>query len=139
MTNAVVSKVVVGVDGSPDSEKALAWAEDYATRTGADLVLVTAWQWPTSYGVPLAYDEWDPSIDAQKVLDKAMTGLSLPDERVHPRVMQGSAAEVLAAASRDADLVVVGTRGHGSIAGAILGSVSSHCVHHAHCPVVVVR
>lgn len=139
MTNSESEKVVVGIDGSPDSKKALAWAETYATRTGADITLVTAWQWPTSYGVPLAWDQYDPSVDAQKVLEKAMAELSLPRERVHPRVVQGPAAEVLARASRDADLLVVGTRGHGSLAGAILGSVSSHCVHHAHCAVVVVR
>ena len=76
-----------------------------------------------------------PPLDASV----AMAELSLPRERVHPRVVQGPAAEVLARASRDADLLVVGTRGHGSLAGAILGSVSSHCVHHAHCAVVVVR
>ena len=139
MTNSELEKVVVGVDGSPDSKMALTWAETYAKRIGADVTLVTAWQWPTSYGVPLAWDQYDPSVDAQNVLEKAMAELSLPRERVHPRVVQGPAAEVLARASREADLLVVGTRGHGSLAGAILGSVSSHCVHHAHCAVVVVR
>ena len=139
MTNNGRQKVVVGVDGSPDSTKALAWAEDYASRTGAELMLVTAWHWPTAYGVPLAWDDWDPAVDAQRVLDKARVGLSLPDDRVQAQVEQGPAAEVLARASREADLLVVGTRGHGGIAGAVLGSVSSHCVHHAHCAVVVVR
>jgi nucleotide-binding universal stress UspA family protein len=139
MTNSEIEKVVVGVDGSPDAKKALAWAQSYAARTGAEVILVTAWQWPTSYGVPLAWDQYDPAVDAQKVLEKAMADLSLPHEQVHPRVVQGPAAEVLARASRDADLLIVGTRGHGSLAGAILGSVSSHCVHHAPCSVVVVR
>jgi len=61
------------------------------------------------------------------------------DVRVQPLVAQGNAAQVLLDATQGADLLVVGCRGHSGFTGALLGSVSMHCVHHAHCPVVVIR
>lgn len=139
MTNNGIEKVVVGVDGSPGAKKALDWAQRYAERTGAELTLVNAWQWPTTYGVALILEEWDPEIDAQAVLEKARADLHLPDEQVHIKAVKGFAPAVLSAESRDSDLLVVGSRGHGTLAGVVLGSVSAHCVHHTHCPVVVVR
>lgn len=137
MTNNL--NVVVGVDGSPDSQVAVQWAEHYAKLAGADLTLVTAWHWPTSYGVPMAWEGWDPAVDAEQVIGKAAAEVSLPDDRVHQLVQCGAAGDVLVHASRDALLLVVGTRGHGPVAAAALGSVSTYCVHHATCPVVVVR
>ena len=131
--------VVVGVDGSPDSEVAVRWAEQYATLTGADLTLVTAWHWPTSYGVPMAWEGWDPAVDAEQVIGKAAANLALPADRVHQQVQCGAAGDLLVRASAEALALVVGTRGHGPLAAAALGSVSSYCVHHATCPVVVVR
>ena len=131
--------VVVGVDGSPDSDVAVRWAAQYATLTGADLTLVTAWHWPTSYGVPMAWEGWDPAVDAEQVVGKAAANLTLPAERVHQQVQCGAAGDILVRASADALALVVGTRGHGPLAAAALGSVSSYCVHHATCPVVVVR
>jgi nucleotide-binding universal stress UspA family protein len=131
--------VVVGVDGSADGASALQWAQEYALAAGVDLVLVTAWHWPTSYGVPIGWEGWDPQVDAEKVVDKARVQLTLPDTRVRTLVECGAAGEVLVRASKDAALLVVGTRGHGGLAGSLVGSVSSYCVHHAHCPVVVVR
>jgi nucleotide-binding universal stress UspA family protein len=137
MTNTKM--VVVGVDGSDDGNAAIRWAEDYAVATGADLTLVTAWHWPTSYGVPMAWEGWDPAVDAQQVVEKAAAELSLPPERVHLKVECGAAADVLVRCSRGAAALVVGTRGHGALAGTLIGSVSSYAVHHAECPVVVVR
>jgi len=137
MTNTKM--VVVGVDGSDDGNAAIRWAEDYAAATGADLTLVTAWHWPTSYGVPMAWEGWDPAVDAQQVVEKAAAELTLPSERVHLKVECGAAADVLVRCSRGAAALVVGTRGHGALAGTLLGSVSSYAVHHAECPVVVVR
>lgn len=61
------------------------------------------------------------------------------DVRVIPRLREGNAAQVLLDAAADADLLVVGSRGHGGFAEALLGSVSQHCVHHATCPVVIIR
>jgi nucleotide-binding universal stress UspA family protein len=137
MTNR--RNVVVGVDGSGDGKVALRWAEDYAGATGADITLVTAWHWPTSYGVPMAWEGWDPAVDAQQVVEKAAAELSLPTERVHLRVECGAAGDVLVRCSRGASVLVVGTRGHGALAGTLLGSVSAYAVHHADCSVVVVR
>jgi nucleotide-binding universal stress UspA family protein len=137
MTNT--KNVVVGVDGSADGAAAVRWAEEYAAMTGADLTLVTAWHWPTSYGVPMAWEGWDPAVDAEQVVEKAAAGLSLPSERVHVRVECGSAGDVLVRCSAGASALVVGTRGHGTLTGTLLGSVSGYCVHHADCAVVVVR
>lgn len=131
--------VVVGIDGSECSLRALAWADRYAASTGADLTLVTAWHWPMSYGVPLAYEGFDPAEDARKMVEAAAADVRLPVERVTTLVEQGPAGNVLTDASRDAALLVVGTRGHGTLAGALLGSTSTFCTHHGHCPVVVVR
>jgi nucleotide-binding universal stress UspA family protein len=137
MTNN--KNVVVGVDGSADSLVAVRWAEQYAVLTDADLTLVTAWHWPTSYGVPMAWEGWDPAVDAEQVAGKAAADLSLPPDRVHQHVECGAAGDVLVRSSRDASVLVVGTRGHGTLTAAAIGSVSSYCVHHGHCPVVVVR
>ena len=137
MTNSC--NIVVGVDGSSDSARAVRWAEDYAKAIDADLTLVTTWHWPTSYGVPLTWDGWDPAVDARKVAEKAAADLSLPETRVHLKVEPGAAGEVLVKAAQGAAALVVGTRGHGALAGAVMGSVSTYCVHHADCPVVVVR
>ena len=131
--------VVVGFDGSPSAEAALRWAEHYAEATGADLELVTAWHYPTSYGIAMPLNGWDPEDDANSVVEKAVAQLTLPPERVHTRVAHGSPADVLTRASADAALLVVGSRGHGGFTGLLLGSVGAHCVHHAKCPVVVIR
>jgi nucleotide-binding universal stress UspA family protein len=133
------ANVVVGVDGSADGAQAVRWAEEYAAATGADLTLVTAWHWPTSYGVPITWQGWDPAADAQRVLEKTAAGLTLDPARVHLRVEPGPPGEVLIKVSAGADLLAVGTRGHGRLASAVLGSVSSYCVHHADCTVTVVR
>lgn len=131
--------VIVGIDGSDCSDEALQWAERYATATGARLDLVIAWQWPMSYGTPIPLTGFDPEADARAMVEKAAASLSLPADRTTTTVEHGSAGIVLTKASAPAALLVVGTRGHGGLAGALVGSTSSYCVHHAHCPVVVVR
>lgn len=131
--------IIVGIDGSECSLKALAWAEKYAALTDADLTLVTAWHWPMSYGVPLAYEGFDPEEDARKVVEAAAADVQLPSERIHTVVEQGPPGNVLTDAAKKASMLVVGTRGHGLIADALLGSTSFFCMHHAKCPVVVVR
>jgi nucleotide-binding universal stress UspA family protein len=130
--------VVVGIDGSANSDTAVQWAQRYAETTGARLRLVVAWEWPMSYGYPMSVEGFDPQTDATRVAEKAVANLSLPAARIDTVVQQGSAGEVLIRACSDADLLVVGRRGHHGVA-ALLGSVSSYCVHHATTPVVVVR
>ena len=142
MVEAQEHRIVVGVDGSKSSVDALAWAAQQAQFTGAVLEVITTWEWPTSFGFGLIVPEgWNPSQDAQKVLDDALepVGGAHPGITVRPRIIEGHPAAVLVAASEGADLLVVGCRGHGEFAGMLLGSVSEHCVTNAHCPVVVLR
>ena len=132
-------EIVVGIDGSPSSKAALRWAEHYAESTGGRLTVVAVWHWPMSYGAPLAYDGFDPEKDAQRMADAAQAEVSNTVGPVRTVVAQGHAGSVLIETAKDAAALVVGTRGHGGLVGMGLGSTSTFCVHHAHCPVVVVR
>lgn len=101
-----------------------------------------AWEWPTSWGrTPTWPPGQDPADETRKLLAEAVDSVlgrhSALD--VHEVVVEGHAAPALIAASEHADLLVVGSRGHGAFAGMLLGSVSQHCVTNAACPVVVVR
>jgi nucleotide-binding universal stress UspA family protein len=137
--------VVVGVDGSQASRRALRWAARQAGLTGSTLEVVTAWTFP-EHAAPLGVVPrvpWPEELLAQarKALDRLLDEV-LPDrdkDRVHARVVRGNAAPVLVDAARNADLLVVGTRGRGEFAELVLGSVSERCVRHAGCPVVIVR
>lgn len=135
-------RIVVGVDGSQPSKAALRWAIRQATLTGGSVDAVTAWWYPPGYGLaPTASGEPDFETEARKSLTEALgevSGLE-PDVPVRPLVYEGHAAEVLLRAARGADLLVVGSRGHGGFTSALVGSVSLNCVLHAHCPVVVLR
>ena len=134
--------VVVGFDGSEAAAAAVEWAATQAVRTGGRLDLVTAWEFPTSWGnvIPLP-DDFDPAADAKAMLDPLVERIegAHPGLAVHAHVIEGNASEVLVGASRHAALLVVASRGHGTFSGMMLGSVSQHCVTHADCPVVVYR
>ena len=131
--------ILVGADGSEESAKAAVWAAEQARVTGGTLDLIIVWARPTSYGLPLVLGGYDPEKEAQDVVAKFAGEIDLPAERVRISVVNGAAPAVLVDRSADADLLVVGSRGHGGFAELLLGSVSDHVVHHAHCPVVVVR
>ncbi|HUZ10569.1 MAG TPA: universal stress protein [Acidimicrobiales bacterium] len=135
-------RIVVGFDGSEPSMDAMRWAAGYAELTGSGLEVVMMWEWPTNYGwtLPLPAD-YDPAADAQEVVSKAVELLRSPHPGLDVRwkVIEGHPAPTLVEQSRGADLLVVGSRGHGEFAGMLLGSVSEHCVAHAHCPVLVFR
>lgn len=135
-------RIVVGVDGSASSKDALKWAAQQAEATGAALEVVTTWEWPTSFGwVPPYPAEYDPEADAGKALEQTIAEVlgPSPSVAIRTRIAEGHPAPVLIELSRGADLLVVGSRGHGEFAGMLLGSVSEHCVTNAHCPVVVMR
>jgi nucleotide-binding universal stress UspA family protein len=139
-------RVVVGVDGSPSSRAALCWAVSQAALTGAVVEAVTAWEFPAAvvgygWGATVALVAGQYEELAEKMVTEVVSGTVDPGSGVQviTRVKEGNAAQVLLDASVGADLLVVGSRGHGTFAGALLGSVSTHCVHHATCPVVVIR
>jgi nucleotide-binding universal stress UspA family protein len=131
--------IVVGVDGSDESVKATAWAAEQARATGGTLELLIVWARPMSYGLPLVVGGYNPEHEAQAVVEKTASGIDLPADRLRTHVVNAAPALALVERSKSADLLVVGSRGHGGFAELLLGSVSDHCVHHASCSVVVVR
>jgi nucleotide-binding universal stress UspA family protein len=142
-----IKQITVGVDGSDSSRAALRWAYDEAAHHGASLNAVTVWHGPPlpmnpPYGqLPPEGYESQPARDAADVLERLLADLEdrKPPVDVRASINQGNPAKVLIELSGGADLIVVGSRGHGGFAGMLLGSVSQHLVAHAACPVVVVR
>ena len=137
--------IVVGVDGSPGSRKALTWAAAEAADHDAELVVINVWEHtllPPAGSVSVSeHYVPDPSQATSEELLRVIKdelGES-PPVVVQPRVKQGRAAKVLIEESEGADLLVVGKRGHGGFAGLVLGSVSQHVAAYAKCPVAVVR
>ena len=142
MTMAETKRIVVGVDGSPASIKALRWAVRQAKVTGAEVAAVTVWSYPAGYGMgPVGDNAVDFEGDAGKILAEALAEVSgiAPGVAITSSVVEGHAADVLVRAAKGADLLVVGSRGHGGFTGMLLGSVSQHCVQHAGCPVLILR
>jgi nucleotide-binding universal stress UspA family protein len=135
--------IVAGVDGSEASLEALRWAARQAELTGASLEVVMSWEVPTmAYGGPVVipYDT-DLAAEARRALDNAVAEAlgDKPAVKVSPIVVEGRPAQELVRAAKGAQLLVVGSRGHGAFAGMVLGSVSEYCAAHAPCPVVIVR
>lgn len=135
--------VVVGVDGSEASSRALAWAAQEACLRNAILRVVHAWNLPAlsaaAYLPPSAFE--DAPGETQAALDTQIAEVlgPVPDVKWEREVLQGPAAQVILEAAEDAELVVVGSRGRGGFAGLLLGSVSNQVAHHAHCPVTIVH
>jgi len=135
-------RIVVGVDGSESSEKALRWAARQAELTGAKLEAVTGWEYPAFYGwAPAMPEDYDYEDLARRAQAKAIDDVFGSDRpaTLETQVVARHPALALVEASEGADLLVVGSRGYGGFADALLGSVSTYCVHHAHCPVTVIR
>jgi nucleotide-binding universal stress UspA family protein len=137
--------VVIGDDGSKTSHAALRWAAADATRRGSPLHVVRCWSlttaprprtWEPGYMPPLA--EWEAAVRADLALDAALIAdADRPTASWH--TVYAEPGPVLTAISHDVDLLVVGSRGHSALREMLLGSVASHLVHHATCPVVVVH
>jgi nucleotide-binding universal stress UspA family protein len=136
-----MSHIIVGVDGSEPSKAALRWAAWLLAATGGWIDAVIAWHPPASFGWSYVPGDWNPEKDAEKVLSRTVDEVFGADRPVGTRliVREGNPAKVLLDESRDADLLVVGSRGHGGFAGLLLGSVSAHCAEHASLPVLVVH
>jgi nucleotide-binding universal stress UspA family protein len=137
--------IVVGVDGSPGSRRALTWAAAEAAEHGADLIVVNVWEHtllPPAGSVSVSeHYVPDPS---QRTADDLLGVIKEelgedPSVRVQPHVKQGRPAKVLIDESANADMLVVGNRGHGGFAGLVIGSVSQHVAAYAKCPVTVVH
>lgn len=140
------SRIIVGVDGSESSVAVLRWAVRQARLTGGIVDAIIAWQIPASvvgYGLaPVAADTLSCLEEkAKQVLAEAISKATSPQDihRVHSVITQAIAGQALTEASGDADLLVVGSRGHGLFADMLLGSISQHCFRHAKCPVVIMR
>ncbi|SDP30376.1 Nucleotide-binding universal stress protein, UspA family [Actinopolyspora xinjiangensis] len=141
MTGETTSRIIVGVDGSAASKAALRWAVRQAELTGGDVTAVTAWDYPPIYGWEVPGSE-DITKDAARSLNEAISdAISSTSVTVHREVIHGHPARSLLDTAEEASggLLVLGNRGHGGFLGALLGSVTQHCVAHARVPVVVVR
>jgi nucleotide-binding universal stress UspA family protein len=137
--------VVVGVDGSPGSLKALTWAATEAAEHGAELVVLNVWEHtlPPPTGSVSVSERFVPD-SSQRTAEQLVTEIKAvlgddPPVVVQPMVKQGSPAKVLIEQSANANLLVVGTRGHGGFRGLVLGSVSQHVAGYAQCSVTIVR
>lgn len=134
------ARVVVGVDGSPHSEKALEFAFQHASLSGSALTAVHGYR----QGVVRRETEQrvtEDALEAERLLGEALAGFRerYPDVAVTPETVAEAPSQALADASEAAALVVVGSRGRGAIAELALGSVSQAVLHRARCPVAVVR
>lgn len=137
-----MSRIVVGIDSSPDSRRALQWAIAEARLRGATLEMVHAFPTPDLTALPMVVTL--PSDDelrgaANRILDDVLEEVGGADDlEVTRTVRAGGAASVLTQAAEGADLLVVGARGLGGFRGLLMGSVSQQAVAHSPCPVVVV-
>lgn len=136
-----ITTFVVGVDGSGASVEALRQAQRLAVPLGAKVLATAYWDEPQVYAgyVAMGIDRFEERV--MLILNEAIEeafGKNIPPN-VIPRVIRGHPRDSLIDASRHADMIVVGRRGHGGFGGLLLGSVSSACVAHAHCPVLVVH
>jgi nucleotide-binding universal stress UspA family protein len=137
--NSTRRRIVVGVDGSKSSVDALHWAERLATALGAQIDAVTAWNYPSSYGMSAWPVDWNPAADADAALQHALRlafGDSTPAGLIAV-VSEGHPANILVEASSGAELLVVGSRGHGGFVGLLIGATSAHCAEHAACSVFI--
>lgn len=138
--------IVVGVDGSKHATKALRWALREAALRKSDVLALYGWTMPAPpgrmgyYAAPL--QDPHPYQEGADNMLESIVGEVTPDVgdvTIECRAVQGSPAHELIRASEGAELLVVGSRGHGGFSSLLLGSVSQQCAQHAACPVVIVR
>jgi nucleotide-binding universal stress UspA family protein len=137
----MTGRIVVGVDGSESAKKALRWAAKLAQSSGATVDAVQSWDIPTTLGLGYLPQDVDLGKDTEKWLEETVDEVFGPDRPAALRTVVhcGSAARVLLDECKDAQLLVVGSRGHGGFYGLLLGSVSAAVAEHAPCPVLVIH
>ncbi len=128
-----LERIVVGVDGSPGSLHTLDWAAEEAERADTELTAILAWP----FGELAADELSDVRTMSSELKDRVAA--SHPTLKMRCVVYEDYPAVALIEASKDADLLVLGSRGHGGFVGLLLGSIGQHCLNHAPCSVVIVR
>lgn len=138
-TNA--KRIIVGVDGSESSIGALVRAAEIAAALDLPIEAITVWDYEVMLDAYYPVTDWSPRGDAEKRLATAVERAfgSEPPSMLTQTALRGRAAQVLIEESRGARMLVVGSRGRGGFAGLFLGSTSSACAAHAHCPVLVMH
>jgi nucleotide-binding universal stress UspA family protein len=133
-------RIVVGIDGSESSIEALRYAVRAADAFGCSVEAVAAWTYPAGAEVALLAG-WSPEHDAHEILETVADAVFAGDRPswFSAITKPGLAARTLIEASAGAEMLVVGSRGHGGFVGLLLGSVSGACAEHAHCPVLIIR
>jgi nucleotide-binding universal stress UspA family protein len=137
--------IIVGVDGSAHSRRALEWAVNEAAIRHAPLTVITVAQPALGHWGVAYYREYQRLVDqARLVAEEAVnkTRAQLSDKKpasITIQAVSGIAAEEMIKAARNADMIVVGSRGAGGFARLLLGSVSTQIMHHANCPVVIIQ
>lgn len=134
-------RIVVGIDGSAESARALDWAITYAKQSGAVLDIVTAWMFPMAIGYAFTTTVDEVRQKALDLLDEAISHVAdvAPEVVVRSEALEQPAGPALVTASKGADLLVVGSRGMGGFEELLVGSVGHYCMRRAPCSVVIVR
>jgi len=133
-------QIVVGIDGSDASERALRWAASEARARGGTVQAITAWHWDGSGTFFVAATSpADERVRAQQILDQTVTKVSaeFTDIVIAGELIEETPGRALTHAAATADVLVLGSHGHSRLHHAVLGSVSEECVRRATCPVVV--
>jgi len=133
--------IVVGVDGSDISTRALAWGMKFAQATDHQVVAITGFAIPWTIFIAPTYQPEDYARDAEDMLEEsvAVARQLVPGVAVESRLVQERPTQALVMASHGAELLVVGAHGHGALPDVHVGSVANACVNHASCPVLVYR
>lgn len=141
----VPERIIAGVDQSEQAARALAWAAEEAIRWHASLEVIHCWEYPYIALGPAAHEaeaqvKWQATKELEQAVDRLRQARpDLAAVRIEPRLVAESAAATLTAESARADMIVVGSRGHGGFFSLLLGSVAQHTAQHATCPVAIVR
>lgn len=132
--------IVCGIDGSAASQRALQWAMDEAIRRNCKLRVVTAWDWDGVEALGVPSSPAAAQSRAKQIQGIAVSGV-LADTDNPPEVervlVRGAASESLCTSALDAELMVLGSHGHGGVHDKLVGSTSQRAIHHASCPVVI--